>query len=234
STLVTTVPTGTVTTMSSPPLPYICRPRPSSPRCALKMRWWRKSTRVFRLSSATSHTLPPAPPSPPSGPPLGMNFSWRNPTHPLPPLPAMTWISASSTSFMAGMVSGRRLSFPRTRESRAAWMDSRVRGNDGSEAGNKKPRQRRGFEHRPGTRALFGDDVHRAALLRALGGELHLAIDQREQRVVAAQADAVTRVELGATLADDDVAGLDGLAAVDLHAQVLRVGVAAVAGRTAC
>src|SRR5690606_3525223 len=75
-----------------------------------------------------------------------------------------------------------------------------------------------------GTRALFGDDVHRAALLRALGGELHLAIDQREQRVVAAQADAIAGVELGATLADDDVAGLDGLAAVDLHTQVLRVG----------
>src|SRR5690606_38693897 len=48
----------------------------------------------------------------------------------------------------------------------------------------------------------------------------------------AAQADARTGVELGAALADDDVAGLDGLAAVHLHAEVLRVGVAAVAGRT--
>src|SRR5690606_99098 len=68
----------------------------------------------------------------------------------------------------------------------------------------------------------------------ALGGELDGAVDQREERVVAAQADAVARVELRAALADADVAGLDGLAAEDLHTQVLRVGVAAVAGRTAC
>src|SRR5690606_355317 len=72
----------------------------------------------------------------------------------------------------------------------------------------------------------------RAALLRTLGGELDLAVDQREQRVVATEADARTRMELGTALADDDVAGLDGLAAVDLHAQVLRVGVAAVARGT--
>src|SRR5690606_33698331 len=77
-----------------------------------------------------------------------------------------------------------------------------------------------------------GDDAHRAALLRALGRELDLAVDEREQCVVAAEADARTGVELGAALADDDVAGLDGLAAVHLHAEVLRVGVAAVAGRT--
>jgi hypothetical protein len=56
-------------------LPAICRPMPFSPRCALKMRSWRKSTSVLRFSSATSQTLPPAPPSPPSGPPSGMNFS---------------------------------------------------------------------------------------------------------------------------------------------------------------
>src|SRR5690606_10655912 len=76
------------------------------------------------------------------------------------------------------------------------------------------------------------DDAHRAALLRALGGELHRAVDQREQGVVAAEADARTRMELGAALADDDVAGLDRLAAVHLHAEVLRVGVAAVARGT--
>src|SRR5690606_7589228 len=76
------------------------------------------------------------------------------------------------------------------------------------------------------------DHVDGAALLRALDGELDGAVDQREQRVVAAQADARTRMELGAALADDDVAGLDGLAAVHLHAEVLRVGVAAVARGT--
>src|SRR5690606_13706015 len=89
-----------------------------------------------------------------------------------------------------------------------------------------------GLRATTGTPALFGDDVHGAALLRALGGELHLAVDQREQGVVAAEADAVTGVELRTTLADDDVAGLDGLPTIDLHAQVLRVGVAAVARGT--
>ncbi|CFN77682.1 Uncharacterised protein [Bordetella pertussis] len=44
--------------------------------------------------------LPPRPPSPPSGPPLGMNFSRRKLATPLPPLPAMTSMVASSTNFM--------------------------------------------------------------------------------------------------------------------------------------
>src|SRR5690606_16571120 len=100
STLCTAVPVGTGMTTSSPPLPYICRPLPSSPRWARNSFWWRKSTRVLRFSSATSQTLPPSPPSPPSGPPSGMNFSRRKPTQPLPPLPAITVISASSTNFM--------------------------------------------------------------------------------------------------------------------------------------
>src|SRR5690554_2674476 len=76
------------------------------------------------------------------------------------------------------------------------------------------------------------DHAHGAALLRTLDAELDLAVDEREQRVVATQADARTRVELGAALANDDVAGIDGLAAEDLDAQVLRVGVAAVARGT--
>src|SRR5690554_3085131 len=78
----------------------------------------------------------------------------------------------------------------------------------------------------------LGDHVHGAALLRALGRELDLAVDQREQRVVAAEADARTRVELGAALADDDVAGVDRLPTIDLHAEVFRVGIAAVARGT--
>jgi hypothetical protein len=38
-------------------------------------------------------------------------------------------------------------------------------------------------------------------------------------------------VEVGATLADDDLAGADDLAAVPLHAEALGVGVATVLGR---
>ena len=58
--------------------------------------------------------------------------------------------------------------------------------------------------------------------------------DKREQRVVAAAADVVAGVEVGAALAEDDLAGLDLLAAEPLHAEALGVGVAAVtAGRRA-
>src|SRR3546814_2025832 len=73
------------------------------------------------------------------------------------------------------------------------------------------------------------DDADRAALLRALDRELDLPVDEREQGVVAAKADAHARMELGAALANDDVAGFDRLATIDLHAEILRVGAAAVA-----
>src|SRR5690606_610192 len=205
-TLVTTVPTGTVMTRSSPALPYICRPMPFCPRWARNWRWWRKWTRVLRFSSATSATLPPSPPSPPSGPPSGMNFSRRQPTQPLPPLPAPTWIAASSTTFVGW------------------WYRSGVQRRQRERKRNAPPK--RGPRDREASR-LPGDDVDGAAALRTLGRELDRAIDQREQRVVAAQADARTRVELGAALTDDDVAGLDGLATVHLDAEALRVGVAA-------
>src|SRR5690606_16664073 len=233
STLWTTVPTGTVMTLSSPALPYIWLPMPFSPRWALNRVWWRKSTRVLRFSSASSQTSPPLPPSPPFGPPSGMNFSRRNATQPLPPLPAVTVISASSTSFMWVIVQcpvkrvgswKRQVPLPPLLVIPAsAGMTAKAKTKNPAEAGFFAMRR---------CRLTGGDDVDRAALLRTLGGELHLAVDQREQGVVATQADAGARVELGATLADDDVAGLDGLAAVDLHAQVLRVGVAAVARGT--
>src|SRR5690606_3211716 len=57
-------------------------------------------------SRATRYTLPPSPPSPPSGPPRGMNFSRRKLTQPLPPLPACTWMSASSTNFIGKRPAG--------------------------------------------------------------------------------------------------------------------------------
>src|SRR5690606_3661413 len=67
-----------------------------------------------------------------------------------------------------------------------------------------------------------------------LGGELHLAVDQRKERVVLADADVLARAHLGAALADQDVAGQHDLAAVALDAEAPAFGVAAVAGRTAC
>src|SRR3989337_2782686 len=47
---------------------------------------------VFRLRSATTHTLPPRPPSPPLGPPRGTYFSRRKAALPSPPLPACTCV----------------------------------------------------------------------------------------------------------------------------------------------
>src|SRR3712207_3957844 len=64
--------------------------------------------------------------------------------------------------------------------------------------------------------------------------QLARALDEGEQRVVTAAADTLPRVELGAALADQDLAGVDDLAAEPLHAQPLGVRVAPVAraGRT--
>ena len=80
--------------------------------------------------------------------------------------------------------------------------------------------------------ASAGGDVDDVATAPA--AELHRAGDQSEQRVVAAAADVVAGVEVGAALADEDLAGVDLLAAEPLHAEALGVGVAAVAagGRT--
>src|SRR6266568_482333 len=62
---------------------------------------------------------------------------------------------------------------------------------------------------------------------------LHVAVDQREERVIAADAHAGARLDLGPALADEDRAGVDQLAAVDLDPEHLRVRVAPVARRAA-
>src|ERR1044071_3485454 len=59
--------------------------------------------------------------------------------------------------------------------------------------------------------------------------ELDRTRRQREQRVVAAPADQVARVEVRAALAHDDLAGEDLLPAEALHTEPLGVGVATVA-----
>ena len=73
------------------------------------------------------------------------------------------------------------------------------------------------------------DDLAALAL-----AELDGAVDEREQGVVATDADVAARVELGAALADDDRARSDLAAAEDLDAEALSVGVASVAGGTGC
>src|SRR5687768_6352123 len=101
--------------------------------------------------------------------------------------------------------------------------------NPGSASTNEKPRRKRGLR-RTGRAGSGRNDVDRLARFGALDLEFDRAVDQRIQGVVAAEADAAARMEARAALAHDDVAGLDRLAAIDLHAEVLRIGVATVAG----
>jgi hypothetical protein len=61
-------------------------------------------------------------------------------------------------------------------------------------------------------------DVDRDASLVLGSFELYSACNESEKRVVSADADVRTRVELGSTLANEDFAGLHDLTAVSLHA----------------
>src|SRR5581483_6734076 len=88
-----------------------------------------------------------------------------------------------------------------------------------------------GLDANPGPVAEHGalrglDDRDETAL--AARPERDRPLAHREDRVVAADLRAGARAELRAALADDDVAGPDGLAVEDLHAEVLGVRVAAV------
>src|SRR3546814_5489773 len=64
--------------------------------------------------------------------------------------------------------------------------------------------------------------------------ELDAAFDQREQRVVLADADIAAGMILRPALPDDDVARNDGLAAELLHAETAAGGIASVARTAAC
>src|SRR6186713_3184499 len=87
-------------------------------------------------------------------------------------------------------------------------------------AAGERPPPRAGQQKAP-SRGAFGVvasgasaalDGHRLAISRALDGVAHLAVDQREQGVVTADADVGPGVELGAALANDDRAGRNDLA----------------------
>src|SRR4029453_134002 len=66
------------------------------------------------------------------------------------------------------------------------------------------------------------------------GTELDATVDQREQRVVLGQADIGAGMPFGTALPRNDVAGEHGIAAENLQAEPLAVGVAAVAGGCSC
>jgi len=73
---------------------------------------------------------------------------------------------------------------------------------------------------------LGGDDGHTAVSLV----ELDRAILEGKEGPIAAGADVLASVQLGAALTDDDIASNDLLAAKDLNAEALAVAVATVAG----
>ena len=75
--------------------------------------------------------------------------------------------------------------------------------------------------------------MHKAAIALVATGalrEFHGALAQCEQSVVFATADVLAGMEVGATLANDDVAGDDVFATEALHAKSLGMRVAAVTG----
>src|SRR5207248_8723622 len=195
------VPTGTLSTMSSPSRPLLLLPSPCRPRSALYSGLKRKWTSVLWRSLDSMYTSPPRPPSPPEGPPRGTNFSRRKATHPLPPSPAFTRIRASSMN----MVERKR---PRSREACTA---------EG------------GCATRSCLIQIFGLDGHVLAQAAAIF-EADDAADLGEQRIVFAATDVQTGLNAGAALAHDDGAAGHELSAEGLHAQPLRVAIPTISG----
>ena len=75
--------------------------------------------------------------------------------------------------------------------------------------------------------------LDRAALaVTAHALKVNAAIDQSEQGVIAADADALTRMDMGAALTDQDVAGQNELTVAALDAEALGLGITTVLGRT--
>ena len=72
------------------------------------------------------------------------------------------------------------------------------------------------------------DRVNRHVLTFTAGLESNDSVYLGEERVVPAQADIASGMELGATLPHDDAASLDRLSAISLHAKKLRVTVPTV------
>src|SRR3954447_532724 len=151
---------------------------------------------------------PPFPPLPPSGPARGLNFSRRTETHPLPPLPARRCNVTRSTNVAMVLSSKYCCDAAETADGRAEARPS-------------------GSADRGGGSGPDGHDVD--DLAAALVAELDRTCGEGEEGVVAATADVHAGVEVGAALADQDLARVDGLAAEALHAEALSVGVAAVA-----
>ena len=213
------MPSGTRSSRSAPSAPLRLLPAPCLPLPARWCGWWWKSSRVCTLASTTRTTSPPRPPLPPSGPPSGLNFSRWTEATPWPPLPAAR---CSTTRSMKRPCCTPSFGFSRSDQERSepVWISANKEAGAGPGPG---PPCRR-----TGAQTSGRDDID--GLAPAREPNCTLPANQREQRVVSAAADMRTGVELGAALTDQDLAGVDDLAAEALHAEELRVGVATVAG----
>ena len=85
----------------------------------------------------------------------------------------------------------------------------------------------------------FRDHAHVHAGLELAGegadlllGELDRTIDEREECIIFTSFDVLGRVILGTALADDDIADLDFLVAVDLDSESFGNGIATEVGRS--
>src|SRR5262245_2266145 len=126
---------------------------------------------------------PPEPPSPPSGPPLGTCGSRRNEIAPAPPSPPRRFTCTSSTNDDCAMAHTR----PRSSDIQPhiSWLSVTCSVWDGSVGGRNDV-----------------DELAAAAL-----AEPHGPVGGRKQRVVAAAAHVLTRVETSATLTHENGAG---------------------------
>src|SRR5262245_10375448 len=188
----TTVPSGTVTTRSLPRAPCRLPPCPCFPDSARRWGWSRNASNDAVLRSARTITSPPSPPSPPSGPPFGTCASRRNDIAPAPPSPPrrLHWTSSTNADCT----------------NQAYGRDASVRRRKGCVSSGARSA---GRVSRPARARQLEEDVDELAALAAT--ELHGAGGGREQRVVVAATDVLTRVELRAALPDDDRAGLHRL-----------------------
>jgi hypothetical protein len=70
--------------------------------------------------------------------------------------------------------------------------------------------------------------------LAGFAGEADLTVNQRENRMIAAETDVFARLVRGSALANNDIAGGNGLTAIDFNAKTAACRIASVTGTATC
>src|SRR5919197_1308250 len=188
---------------------------------------------VAAVGPALGHVLLPAEAQPAMAAAARLNANLRSVVeHRLRAYCGGTWRSRASPSWPAGSkprwsahsCAPRASSASRGRRRRPSKRGKRVREDRTKWSSSATTT----CSERASSSRLLGD-ADEAAL--AASPELHVAVSQREDRVVAAETRARAGAEPRAPLAHDDRPGAHLLAGEDLHAEHLRVGVAPFARR---